>query len=46
VTTTDPAVEAEILDKFAKLQTAFDDGQMSLEDFELRRNELRDRLQT
>jgi chorismate mutase len=45
-TTTDPAVEADVLDKFARLQAAFDDGQMSLDDFELRRNELRDRLQT
>jgi hypothetical protein len=43
---TDPAVEADILDKFAKLQAAFDDGQLSLDDFEVRRNELRDRLQT
>ena len=40
-TTTDPAVEAEVLDKFARLQAAFDDGQMTLDDFELRRNELR-----
>jgi hypothetical protein len=39
-------VEADILDKFAKLQAAFDDGQLSLDDFEVRRNELRDRLQT
>lgn len=43
---TDPAEEAAILDKFAKLQAAFDDGQINLEDFEVRRNELRDRLQT
>jgi hypothetical protein len=43
---TDPAEEAAILEKFAKLQAAFDDGQINLEDFEVRRNELRDRLQT
>jgi hypothetical protein len=46
VPATDPAEEAAILEKFAKLQTAFDDGQINLDDFELRRNELRDRLQT
>lgn len=46
VTTTDPAEEALILEKFAKLQAAFDDGQINLDDFELRRNELRERLQT
>jgi hypothetical protein len=45
LTANDPAVEAELLDKFAKLHQAFDDGQISLEDFELRRNELRARLQ-
>jgi hypothetical protein len=33
------------LDRFAKLHAAFDDGQIGLEDFELRRNELRARLQ-
>jgi hypothetical protein len=42
--TPDPEVEADLLDKFAKLHQAFDDGQISLEDFELRRNELRARL--
>jgi len=46
VPATDPAEEAAILEKFAKLQAAFDDGQINLDDFELRRNELRDRLQT
>lgn len=45
VTTIDPAEEAAILEKFAKLHAAFDDGQISLDDFELRRNELRDRMQ-
>jgi hypothetical protein len=42
--TPDPAEEADILDKFAKLQVAFDDGRISLDDFEERRNDLRDRL--
>ena len=46
VTTTDPAEEAAILDRFAKLHASFDDGQISLDEFELRRNELRERLQT
>jgi hypothetical protein len=41
----DPAIEAEILEKFAKLQRAFDDGQINLDDFEVARNELRERLQ-
>jgi hypothetical protein len=45
VVRTDPAEEADLLDRFAKLHAAFDDGQISLEDFELRRNELRARLQ-
>ena len=44
--TTDPAEEAAILDKFAKLHASFEDGQISFDDFELRRNELRARLQT
>jgi hypothetical protein len=46
VVTTDPAAEADILDKFAKLHAAFEDGQISLDDFEVKRNELRARLQT
>ncbi len=46
MTTTDPAEEAAILEKFAKLHATFDNGQISLDEFELRRNELRDRLQT
>ncbi len=46
VVVNDPAEEAALLEKFAKLHAAFDDGQISLDDFELRRNELRARLQT
>jgi hypothetical protein len=33
------------LDALAKLHVAYDDGQISLEDFEVRRDELRDSLQ-
>ena len=36
--------QADILRKFAELQAAFDDGRMSLDDFEARRNELRSQL--
>jgi hypothetical protein len=42
----DPASEAELLDKFAKLHAAFEDGQISLDDFETKRNVLRARLQS
>jgi hypothetical protein len=45
VITTDPAAEAAILDKFAQLQATFDAGQINLDDFESRRNELREQLQ-
>ncbi len=36
--------ESELLSKLAELQVAFDDGRMSLEDFEARRDDLRNRL--
>jgi hypothetical protein len=36
--------ESELLSKLAELQEAFDDGRMSLEDFEARRDDLRSRL--
>jgi hypothetical protein len=36
--------EHHILRQFAELQAAFDDGRIGLEDFESRRNQLRDRL--
>jgi hypothetical protein len=41
----DPAEQADLLDRFARLHAAFDDGRIGLEDFELRRDELRARLQ-
>ncbi len=42
---TTPAEEADLLNRFARLHADFDDGRISLEDFELRRDELRARLQ-
>jgi hypothetical protein len=42
--TTTPAEEAELLDRFARLHAAFNDGQVGLEDFESKRDELRARL--
>jgi hypothetical protein len=41
-----PAVadQADILNKFAQLQADFDDGRMTLDDFEAKRNELRSQL--
>lgn len=41
-----PAQEQErIIEQLAELHQRYDDGGMSLEDFELRRDELRQRLQ-
>jgi hypothetical protein len=37
--------QGAVLDALAKLHAAYDDGQISLEDFEVRRDELRDSLQ-
>jgi hypothetical protein len=36
--------ESQILDSFAELQAAFDDGRISLDDFESRREDLRNQL--
>jgi hypothetical protein len=44
VTTPPREDESEILNKLAQLQTAFDDGRLSLDDFETQRDNLRDRL--
>jgi hypothetical protein len=46
MTTTHPAEEAVILARFATLHRSFDSGQISLDEFELRRDELRSQLQT
>jgi hypothetical protein len=45
VAPSDPAEEADLLKRFASLHAAFDAGQIGLEAFELRRDELRARLQ-
>jgi hypothetical protein len=45
VTPRDPAEEVDLLNRFASLHAAFDAGQIGLEAFELRRDELRARLQ-
>ncbi len=37
--------EAEVLASLAKLHEAYDDGQLSLDEFELRRDRLRAELQ-
>lgn len=46
-TVTPPATadQGAVLDALAKLHAAYDDGQISLDDFEVRRDELRNSLQ-